>query len=206
MWKLSVLTVVGLAFACAGKRSEPSREQPAQEKHTMPHKPPADATSTTKGSTQCVDSIRALATGDLSLWRGLHRCARADAESVLLTGNVPSPKGALTSSGTAYNYPATSGAPLGITITYGDGDIIYLIEVKTPKLGAKVEASLGTPEKIVPSGLRRRGEQWIYASKGLIVHKHFDELITIFAVRPTTVADFLKTPLSNVSVERKRRR
>lgn len=161
-------------------------------------------------SENCIDVLRHLAMGNLRNWRGLNlHCSRNDAEMAFgETGNTADGIGSLANSPTAFrDYPATLFAPYGITVWYVQ-DTIAVIQVNSPVFPESPEQILGSPEGTTISKLQALSSQWIYASRGLTLHVN-DGTKTVFrlyAYLPTTVDDFLHSPLSRVESRRIRLR
>ncbi len=154
----------------------------------------------------CIGALHQLATGDLIDWQGLSsNCVRSDAETAFgETGDAPDGIGLLAGSPNAFrDYPATPFAPYGIMVWYVE-DTIAVIQINSPVFSKSPEQILGSPEGTTISKLQALSSQWIYASRGLTLHfnDHTKTVFRLYAYFPTTVDDFLHSPLSQVETRR----
>ena len=69
------------------------------------------------------------------------------------------------------------------------------------KLPRPIPSLLGEPEAKTKSGLSEDWDQWVYASRGLTAHvrRNSHEVVTLFAYKPTSVAEFLQSDIAKVS-------
>jgi hypothetical protein len=100
-------------------------------------------------------------------------------------------------------FPPTSFAPYGIVVWVEEGEIIA-VEIVEPHLPAPIQDQLGAPEAETPSALAAFHTQLIYATRGLALHVHQfrSTVFRLYAFAPTTVADFLASPLAGVATQR----
>jgi hypothetical protein len=155
---------------------------------------------------RCVTALRQLAEGKLGRWRSLTaHCSRAHAEKALGPATGEDRVDGFAGLDTPYRtYPATAAAPEGIVVWFSDQRIV-LVCVGHPTLAEPLETSLRSPEAQEPSLLGSGQMQWIYASRGIVVHAWGTNTTTpfrLYAFQPTSVAAFRKSPLSRVYIHR----
>lgn len=173
-------------------KQKPVRSEPAPER--------------TSESSHCAEAITALVNGALDGWRGLpDACTRADVENVLSLVsrevNESNPySGPL-------NYAPTSGAPNGLTVHYGVGEVEY-ITVAGPLFKQPIQEMLGEPEGKIQSHLEGAGEQWVYPGLGLAFHMKFGEpgVSWLYVFGPTTLESYKTSLLSQVRTLRHKNR
>jgi hypothetical protein len=148
---------------------------------------PADAT--------CGAHLAALARAEIDAFRGLGICGRIDAENTLgSSGDKPSRFEQLG------EYRVYSAGGNSILVWFV-ADNIRVIQLLYPKLPRPLEALLGPPGANAASQLSADWDQWIYADRGLTAHvnRETGEVVTLFAYKPTTVAEFLRSDIARVS-------
>jgi hypothetical protein len=148
----------------------------------------------------CATSLAALGAGRVRDYPGIDRCTRADAERAFgPTALGPDAVGGLL--GPHRAYPATPGAPHGLTVFF-DGDQVTAIQILEPVLAEALDQALGAPEATAPSKLEPFHEQLIYARRGLTGHadKSSDKLQWLFAYRSMAVPDYPASPLAKLEI------
>lgn len=146
----------------------------------------------------CVEALTAIADGDLSRWRGLPACSRADVAAALGgRADDPSRPGEF---GYSTLYAARGAAPYGVTVWF-DGDRAMLVQINLPALAKSVGDQLGAPEATADSRLGELIEQRVFASRGLTAHvQEWDgKAIRIYGYAPMTAQAFLASPWATVS-------
>ena len=83
-------------------------------------------------------------------------------------------------------------------------DLIQAIEINSPRLPRPFTAQLGEPEARERSGLGSMQTQWVYASRGLVLHvqKMSNEVMRIYGFSPCSIDDFRKLPWGRVESRR----
>lgn len=152
----------------------------------------------TSSGAYCIEAISALANGALDGWRGLpDGCTRADVDKVL--SSVSSAVNKSTPYSGPLNYAPTPGAPNGLTVHYGVGDVEY-ITVVGPQFKQPIQEMLGEPEGKIQSHLEGASEQWVYPGLGLALHMNFGEpgVKWLYIFVPTTLEHYKTSQLSQV--------
>jgi hypothetical protein len=184
------LLIVVMMFGCAGAPSAPP--------HTAEHSESAkktDAWRSRASDETCRSALSTLAAGQLDGFRGLARCGRVDAEAALgSSGDQPSK---FEQFGEYRVYPR----PQGTVLVWFLSDDIRVMQLIYPKLPRPIPSLLGEPEAKTKSGLSEDWDQWVYASRGLTAHvrRNSHEVVTLFAYKPTSVAEFLQSDIAKVS-------
>jgi hypothetical protein len=161
-------------------------------------------------STACAAALAALAAGRWEEWHGLGpACTRAAAEAGLGdTGDGPDGSGSLAGSPVSFRvYPPAPAAPHGVQL-WLEGDRIVLVQINSPVLERDVEQVLGPPDSVLISHLGPRQRQWVYAGRGLTLHRHeaTGEPRRLYGYAPTTAEEFAGSWLAAVDQRRVRRR
>jgi len=216
-----VVSLSLLALAC-GRTAVPSGE-PQKAEAMPPSTPPdgpasptadgaapdvasTDAASPDTTAASCVDALRALAAGDYRGWRGLPTgCTVADAERALGAGGPPQ-TGFPGGSPTRYRtYPGSAGAPAGLQVYDVDGAVTLIIAHDAVPAD-KVDAMLGSPEAKQPSRMPGFKTMWIWASRGLTLHRDDSTgaVAWLYAYAPMTVDAFRASWLAKVEIHRTR--
>ena len=188
---MRVLAVFAL-IGCAGAPSAPP-ERPS-EKLAEPAKKP-EAWRSRAGDDACRAALSTLVSGQLDGFHGLARCGRVDAEAALgSSGDQPS-KFEQFGEYRAYSRPN------GTVLVWFLSDDIRVLQLIYPKLPRPIPSLLGEPEAKAKSGLSEDWDQWVYASRGLTAHvrRNSQEVVTVFAYKPTTVDEFLRSDIARVS-------
>ena len=168
--------------------------------------PSSRAAEQPSGAPDCVAAMAALAHGALHGWRGLpDACTRSAVETVFSlvtkepTESIPY-SGPLT-------YAPTPGAPNGLTVHYGLGDVEYIIVVG-PTFTQPLQEMLGEPESTIQSHLEGANEQWVYPGLGLAFHMNLREpgVHSLYVFGPTTLQHYTTGRLSRVRTLRHKKR
>jgi hypothetical protein len=151
-----------------------------------------------------------LAAGDLRGWHGLDEgCDRASAEAALGPSEAgPDGSGMLGGVPTAFRrYPPAPAVPDGVVV-WLEEDWVVAVELMQPVLPEPIAAQLGPPEARERSGLASFHSQWIYAGRGLTAHVDdvSEDVRRLYGYAPTTVEDFLASPIASVETRRIRLR
>jgi hypothetical protein len=160
-------------------------------------------------TTACAERLQALVEGRLDAWHGLPaNCVKQDAEA----GMGPSetgPDGAARLDGilTAFRrYPGSAAAPHGVQVWFRD-DVIYGVEIMSPALPQPFTTLIGEPEVKERSRIGAVHTQWIYASKGLVLHVQnvTNAVVRMYGFPPCTIEAFRQLPWGRVEVRRELR-
>ena len=159
------------------------------------------------GSSHCVQLLRALAAGRLGEWQGLPtNCVKDDAEAAFGPSDAgPDGVASLNGSLAAFRrYPPTAGAPYGIQIWLRN-NIIFAVEINSPRLPQPFTEVLGEPEVKERSRLGAVHSQWIYASHGLVLHVQniTDAVTRLYGFAPCSLEDFRQLQWARIEVERR---
>lgn len=153
-----------------------------------------------------LDALRTLAEGRLRDWRGLPPgCTRAEAEQAFGSSGQ-GPDGAAMLGGTLMafrRYPPARGAPHGLTVWYA-GDRIWAVEINAPHLEEPLARSLGAPDSEGQSMLGVTRTHRIFAARGLAAHlrRNTEEVLRLYAFEPTSLENYLRSPLAHVEERR----
>jgi len=170
----------------------------------------ADATpqpdTATDEDRRCVATLTGLAQGKLGTWHALTAgCSRAHAEKALGPSKGDDSMGDLGGTPTPYrSYPATAAAPEGIRVWFRDQHIV-LVGVPHPTLAEPLETSLGAPEGKERSLLASGATQWIYATRGVVVHTWPSQMtkpFQVYAFPPMSLDEFLRSWLAKIEIRR----
>lgn len=157
-------------------------------------------------SSDCALMLRAMADGRLNEWQGLPaNCTKADAEAALGPSEAgPDGVAALEGSLAAFRrYPPTSAAPHGVQIWLRD-DAVFAVEIMSPHLPRPFTELLGEPEAKERSAVGSVHTQWIYASRGLVLHVQniTNEVVRLYGFASCTLDDFRQLPWGRIEVRR----
>lgn len=158
-------------------------------------------------TTRCAESLRAFADGRLDQWSGLPgTCSRSDAESTL-GPSESGPDGVASLAGTLAGfrrYPPTGAAPYGVQIWLAD-DTIMAVEVVDARLPRPVVEMLGEPEAKERSGVGSVHTQWIYASRGVVLHiQNITGVVNrMYGFVPCSLEAFRALPWGRIEVQRR---
>jgi hypothetical protein len=141
------------------------------------------------------DGLRALAAGRWARWRGLVTLpGEAVVEQALgrpLDDEARS--GMLGGSPTFFRrYPATDGAPQGITVWFED-ELAVAVEIWEPV--GTAGSPLGPPDATIESAFGRAWGQELYPLRGLVLHRRGDEVALLYGLRPFTLDEWMADPL-----------
>ncbi len=202
MRKGSLSVLLCMLAGCATTEPPPTRTVvEAQTARTSDAPPPAktarpdDKWKARTVDNDCTAGLTALASAKLDSFHGLGRCGRVDAEFAFgSSGDAPSK---FEQFGEYRVYPHAGGSIL----VWFLAEDIRVLQTLYPKLEKPLKALIGEPEAKVRSQLSEDWDQWVYATRGLTAHvkRGSDEVIALFAYRPTTVDAFLKTDIARVA-------
>ncbi len=192
----AVTIVLGAAtVAVCATTTPPPPEHPHVVEERTPETPKAEKWRSRSLDVTCENSLTALAAGELDTFKGIGKCGRVDAEMALgSSGDTPSK---FEQFGEYRVYRSSKGSVLVWFIS----DDIRVAQILYPKLARPVDQLIGEPEAKVKSELSAEWDQWIYARRGLTLHvkRGTSEVVTLFAYKPTTVDEFLKTDIARVA-------
>ena len=162
-----------------------------------------------KQESPCVAALRLLAAGHLNDWNGLPSgCTSTDAETAFgSSGNSPDGAARLDGTLTAFRrYPAQPAAPHGVQVWFRD-DVILGVEISGPQLPGSPADLLGPPEAKERSGIGSIHSQWIYASRGLVLHVQDITNVTVrmYGFAASTLEGFRTLPWGRVEIRREKR-
>lgn len=188
-------SLAGYALVLAGCGASPAPAPASPPATAATPAAPAPGWRARSADPGCQAELSAFAAGRLGGFRGLPRCGRVDAEAALgSSGDAPS---RFEQFGEYRVYPH----PGGGVLVWFLADDVRLVELTFPKLDPPLGRQLGAPEAKAPSRLSGDWEQWIYASRGLSAHvdRASGEVTALFAFRPTTVEEFLRTDVAHAA-------
>jgi pyruvate/2-oxoglutarate dehydrogenase complex dihydrolipoamide acyltransferase (E2) component len=205
MRALSALLIGGLlssASACAATVAPAQTPKAAPTTATAPTTTTAtaqprvdDKWKSRPANAECQRALAALAGVRLDEFHGLGSCGRVDAEAALgSSGDAPSRFEQLGE----YRPYRTPG---GTILVWFLSDDIRVMQLLYPRLPRPLRALVGEPEAKVRSELSSEWEQWIYASRGMTAHvrRGTNDVVALYAYRPSTVEAFLKTDIARVA-------
>jgi hypothetical protein len=157
----------------------------------------------------CVAALRLLAEGRLDEWNGLPAGCTKDAAESAVGPSERGPDGVTILDGTPTafrRYPAQPAAPHGVQVWLRD-DVIFGVEIASPRLSKPPADLLGPPEAKERSGIGSSHMQWIYARRGLVLHVQniTNSTVMLYAFAPCTLAQFRTLPWGRVEIRRVRR-
>jgi len=162
--------------------------------------------STDATTASCEAALRGLAAGDYRDYRGVATtCTLADADRALGAAGPPQtgfPGGVPTRYRT---YPPSAGAPAGLQAYDVDGTITLII-ARDAVPADTLDAMLGAPEAKQPSRMPGFKTMWIWASRGLTLHRDDTSgaVAWLYAYPPMTVDAFRASWLATVEIHRTR--
>lgn len=158
-------------------------------------------------SRQLKQSVEALAAGDLSAWEPLPLAARwSHLSKILPEPSSPVAGTLLGQPATFVSWPATGHLPTGATI-WMQHDTVVLIDARDPQIESAALEALGPPIQKMSSGLGSSYSQWLYPTRGLIVHASYDgsRIKRLFGLEALSTNAMKAAPIISISEQRIRR-
>jgi hypothetical protein len=153
-----------------------------------------------------VNELKALASGDWPSFEGLEGCTVEVADRELgppleddlfggMFGGEPT---------MFRRYPATDGAPRGITCWILDDDVVG-VEIREAVPDTEVLERLGPPDLVLESGMGSTYVQEVWAARGLVVHRRGDVVRLVLGLAEIDPEAWPSDPLSGWAEVRIRR-
>ena len=151
-----------------------------------------------------MNELRAYADGRWADFGGLDRCGLSDADAAL--GPRRSDQlygGTFGGEPTQFAlYPGGSASPKGVT-AWILGDVVVGLEIRQPTPTAAALADLGEPDAVIGSELGPSWAQQLWPDRGLVLHRHDEEIAVAFGLRPFDVDAWESDPLRWWRIERR---